>query len=87
MRSHDSALTSPLIYRPGEIIAGTDRKWWIAIGRKQRNFNAISISISISLPASSLDDLSFLINVLMANDFNLVRSTVDEIALINGLPG
>lgn len=37
--------------------------------------------------ASRLDDLSFLINVLMANDFNLVRSTVDEIALINGLPG
>lgn len=77
---------SPLIYRAGEIIAGTDRKWWIAIGRKQRNFNAISISISISLPDSSLD-LSFLINVLMANDFDLARSTVDEIALINGLPG
>lgn len=37
--------------------------------------------------ASRLDDLSFLINVLMANDFDLVRSTVDEIALINGLPG
>lgn len=30
---------------------------------------------------------SFLINVLMANDFDLARSTIDEIALINGLPG